>query len=116
MRSNLLCKYVDSIEELGLKAIQDIMDAIGGWPAVKGDSWDEKSWTWTNATIECRKHGYSTDYVMDFSVSTDLKNSTNKLVDVRLSYLKNSRKVLVLSFSLFSRLAIVKTLAFISLS
>lgn len=72
----------DLIEQRGLKPIKDIMEAMGGWPAVKGDSWDEKSWSWTKAAIECRKYGYSTDYVMDFSVGTDLKNSSTRIIDV----------------------------------
>jgi neprilysin len=60
----------------------EIMDTMGGWPVVKGDSWDEKAWSWQNAALNCRKSGYSTDYVVDFSVGTDLKNSSTKIVDV----------------------------------
>lgn len=74
--------FAELIESRGLKPINNILDGIGGWPAVKGDSWDEKSWTWQAAAVYCRKTGYSTDYVVDFSVSTDLKNSSTKIIDV----------------------------------
>lgn len=56
---------------------------MGGWPVVKGNSWDEKSWTWQQSVKEFRKRGYSTDYIFDFSVGTDLKNSTHRIIDVR---------------------------------
>lgn len=58
---------------------------MGGWPAVIGDRWDENTWTWQNAALKCREHGYSTDYIVDFSVGTDLKNSSTKIIDVSAS-------------------------------
>jgi neprilysin len=72
----------DLIEKRGLDAMKDILESMGGWPAVKGSDWDEKTWTWQKAAINCRKNGYSTDYIVDFSVGTDLKNSSTKIVDV----------------------------------
>lgn len=65
-----------------MKPIEDVMKKMGGWPAVEGDSWDETKWSWQKAAIKCRRAGYSTDYVVDFSVGTDLKNSSMKIVDV----------------------------------
>ena len=76
------CKFTERIEDRGLKPILDIMEAMGGWPAVKSDAWDESKWTWEQAIIDCRKNGYSNDFILDFSVGNDLKNSSNKLVDV----------------------------------
>lgn len=75
------------IEERGLSPLLDIHESMGGWPVVKGDSWDEKSWTWQQSVKNFRKRGYSTDYILDFSVGTDLKNSTRRIVDV--SEMKN---------------------------
>lgn len=71
------------IEERGLTPLTDIHDSLGGWPVVKGDSWDESTWTWQQSVKEFRKRGYSTDYILDFSVGTDLKNSTRRIIDVR---------------------------------
>lgn len=77
------CMDKETVEKRGLDGITKIQDAMGGWPVVKGDKWNEDSWTWQKVAIDCRKNGYSTDYVVDFSVGTDLKNSSMKIVDVR---------------------------------
>lgn len=73
------------IEERGLEPMLNIQESMGGWPVIKGDSWDEKSWSWQQSVREFRKRGYSTDYIFDFSVGTDLKNSTRRIIDVSLS-------------------------------
>ena len=71
------------IEERGLNPILDIHKSLGGWPLLKGESWDEKSWSWQHSVKNFRKKGYSTDYILDFSVGTDLKNSSRRIIDVR---------------------------------
>lgn len=70
------------IEERGLKPLHNITERLGGWPVVKGDSWDESSWSWVEAVKKFRKEGYSMDYILDFSVGIDLKNSTQRTIDV----------------------------------
>lgn len=70
------------IEERGMKPLIDIHESLGGWPVLKGESWDESSWTWTKSVKDFRARGYSTDYMLDFSVSTDLKNSMRRVIDV----------------------------------
>jgi len=92
----LLLKFYDSfqthnfktrlalIEERGLKPLVDIQEEMGGWPVVKGDAWDESKWTWQQSVKDFRKRGYSTDYIFDFSVGTDLKNSSRRIIDVSL--------------------------------
>jgi membrane metallo-endopeptidase-like protein 1 len=70
------------IEERGLKPLLEIHEEMGGWPVIKGDAWDEKSWSWQQSVKDFRKRGYSTDYIFDFSVGTDLKNSTRRIIDV----------------------------------
>lgn len=77
------CMNKTLIEERGTKPLLDIQESLGGWPVVKGDKWDENAWTWQKSVRDFRKHGYSTDYILDFSVGTDLKNSTTRIVDVR---------------------------------
>lgn len=76
------CMNTKKIEELDLSVIKTVLDSIGGWPAVAGSDWDEESWSWQNATLKCRENGYSTDYIVDVSVSTDLKNSSIRVLDV----------------------------------
>lgn len=62
--------------------MNDIFDSLGGWPAVEGDKWDESSWSWSKSVIDCRKNGYTNDYLVDFSVGPDLSNSSKKIIDV----------------------------------
>lgn len=71
------------IDERGLMPLIDMHKKIGGWPVVLGDEWDKKDlWNWKCATKELHKLGYSTDYLIDFSVDTDLKNSSRRNIDV----------------------------------
>lgn len=62
-----------------LKAIQE---RLGGFPVVVGEAWDDSRWSWEGLTKQLRDVGYSTDYIIDFSVDTDLKNSSRHLINV----------------------------------
>lgn len=71
------------IEERGVEPLKEISDRLGGWPIVVGDRWDERSsWSWIQSVKDFRKAGYSMDYIFDFSVGIDLKNSTSRTIDV----------------------------------
>lgn len=85
----------------------DIHKSLGGWPVIEGDNWDESQWSWTKSVKDFRAKGYSADYLrkpldsllflfiflnrnfslisVDFSVGTDLKNSTRRIIDVSFS-------------------------------
>lgn len=77
------CMNKSVIEERGLKPLFDISKSLGGWPVVKGNNWNKKNdWTWIQAVKDFRKIGYSMDYIFDFSVGIDLKNSTARTIDV----------------------------------
>lgn len=79
------CMNKSLIEERGLKPLTDIVASLGGWPVVSGDQWDDESaWTWIQAVKDFRKMGYSMDYIFDFSVGIDLKNSTARTIDVSM--------------------------------
>lgn len=62
--------------------LHTITERLGGWPVVKGDAWKEDEWSWVEAVKKFRKEGYSMDYILDFSVGIDLKNSTQRTIDV----------------------------------
>lgn len=94
-RLYLACMNKTYIEERGLTPLQDIHESLGGWPVVKGDAWEEKLWTWQQSVKEFRKRGYSTDYIFDFSVGTDLKNSTRRIIDIDQAALGLSREYLI---------------------
>jgi len=60
----------------------NILKELGGWPVLEKDAWDPSTFSWINSVYSFRKHGYSVDYFIDFSVTTDVKNSTYRVLDV----------------------------------
>ena len=68
---------------MGAKPIADIAKKLGGWPVIEGDLWNaDDSWSWQETVKKFRRMGFSMDYIIDFSVSVDLKNSTTRIIDV----------------------------------
>lgn len=65
-------------EERGHKPLADLLEAHGGWPVVKGDSWSEESFDWVEMLKKFRSVGLDTSIVFAFGVSTDLKNSSKR--------------------------------------
>jgi len=76
------CLNKTRAEEVGLAPLKEVLDQFGGWPVVVGDSWDDSTFVWTEMIYKFRLAGYSIDYFVDFSVTTDLKNSTSRTIDV----------------------------------
>ncbi|RXG71041.1 Membrane metallo-endopeptidase-like 1 [Armadillidium vulgare] len=73
---------------------------MGGWPVVVGDEWDEEAFSWTNAIYTNRRIGYSIDYLIDFSVTVDVKNSSWRIIDLDQPPLgMPSRKYLMKGFN-----------------
>ncbi|XP_037040793.1 neprilysin-2 isoform X2 [Bradysia coprophila] len=90
------CMNKSLIEERGVKPLITILDKLGGWPVIKGDRWDDRSaWTWIEAVKDFRKVGYSMDYIFDFSVGIDLKNSTSRTIDIDQAAIGLSREYLI---------------------
>ena len=76
------CMNKTLIEEDGLKSITEILTSFGGWPVLEGDKWNQGAFDWRQAIYSFRKAGYSVDYLIDFSVGIDLKNSSSRVIDV----------------------------------
>jgi membrane metallo-endopeptidase-like protein 1 len=66
-----------------LEPSKAILKKLGGWPVVEGPEWDVGSFSWLQSIYNFRETGFSVDYFMDFSITTDLKNSTKRTIDVR---------------------------------
>lgn len=62
-----------------VKALKDIVDALGGWPLLKGDSWDGTGWTLQETVEKIRKTlGHRTDKIFDIaSFIISLENPNN---------------------------------------
>lgn len=79
---NSACLNKDVIQERGIKPLADILESYGGWPVVKGDSWSDATFDWVEVIKKFRRMGLDTYIVFSFSVQTDLKNSTRRVMDV----------------------------------
>lgn len=71
------------IEQQGLDPLLNILRKLGGWPILE-NQWNETEFNWKESVYKFRKMGYSVDYFIDFSIGVDLKNSTKRIIDVRI--------------------------------
>ncbi|XP_045472319.1 neprilysin-2-like isoform X1 [Harmonia axyridis] len=76
------CMNKTLIEKEGLTTIFKIFKNLGGWPVLEGDMWNDGDFDWRKAVYKFRRNGYSVDYLIDFSVGIDLKNSTRRIIDL----------------------------------
>jgi len=72
----------DKIEKEGLGPIKEMLKSLSGWPVLEADKWNDAEFTWKDSVYKFRKAGYSVDYFIDFSISTDLKNTTTRAIEV----------------------------------
>lgn len=79
---NSACLNQTIIEDRGIKPLADILESYGGWPVVKGDSWSDATFDWTEIVKKFRRMGLETRVIFSLSVVTDLKNSTKRVLDV----------------------------------
>ena len=73
------CMNRDSIEARGIAPLTSVIRAMGGWPVLEGDSWNKDIFSWYKMVYRFRDMGYVVGF-MDFSVTTDLKNSSWRVV------------------------------------
>lgn len=76
------------IEEEGMTTINDILKQLGGWPVLEGKNWNEREFDWKTSVSKFRTVGYGVDYFIDFSVVSDVKNSTRRVIDVSTGCIK----------------------------
>ncbi|KAK4879936.1 hypothetical protein RN001_008082 [Aquatica leii] len=76
------CMNKTAIEQDGLTTIKSILKKLGGWPVLEGSHWNDGNFDWRQSVYKFRKAGYSVDYFMDFSVGIDLKNSSQRVIDL----------------------------------
>lgn len=91
------CMDIGKIEEMGLEPIKKIINDLGGWPVLLGpdEAWVDTNYIWYEQVYKFRKYGYSVDYFIDFSVTTDLKNSSWRILDLDQPGLGMSREYLI---------------------
>ncbi|XP_054271423.1 neprilysin-2 isoform X2 [Macrosteles quadrilineatus] len=89
------CMNRSDIEEKGLTYIKELVQKMGGWPVLEGDQWDPAKFTWKDTVYKFKDEGFSIDYLIDFSITTDYKNSTKRVIDLDQASLSLSREYLV---------------------
>jgi len=92
------CMDTANIESRGIQPLLSIMKAMGGWPLLEGPSWEQEqggNFRWYEQVWRFRDFGYSVDYLLDFSVTVDLKNSSWRVLDLDQPSLGLSREYLL---------------------
>ncbi|XP_034115605.1 neprilysin-2-like [Drosophila albomicans] len=89
------CMNTTRIESLGSMPITTIANSMGGWPLIVGNKWDEDNWTWQDQIKKFHRGGFRMDYIIAFSASVDLQNTTKRMMTLDVSNLFLSREYLV---------------------
>ena len=89
------CTHTEKIEEKGLTPLTDVLKRVGGWPLLEGDSWSHDGFKWFEMVYKFREEGFLVDYLVDFSVTTDLKNSSWRILGLDQPGLGMSREYLM---------------------
>ena len=105
----------EAIESRGVQPLLNVLKAMGGWPLLEGEAWDQRaaSFKWYELVWRFRELGYSVDFLLgemrkynqsvsqltfrssDFSVTADLRNSSWRVLDLDQPKLGISREYLV---------------------
>lgn len=85
-RLNKACLNKTIIEQRGIKPLADMLESYGGWPVVKGDLWSEDTFNWLDMIKKFRQTGLDTSIIFSFAVTTNLKNSTARVLDVSVRH------------------------------
>lgn len=63
--------------------MMEILEKYGGWPAVKGDQWNNDNWDWKEVNKKMSSDGLEDALIFSLAILTDQKNSTKRVLDVR---------------------------------
>ncbi|XP_062124827.1 neprilysin-2-like [Drosophila sulfurigaster albostrigata] len=90
------CINTTWIESLGSTSITKIAKSMGGWPLLEGDKWNENNnFKWQELVKKFRAQGFDFEYIINFSVEADLRNSSKRVMSLDQAVLAVSREYLV---------------------
>lgn len=78
------CMNVSAIEADGSKTLKEILRELGGWPVLEGSTWNENAFDWKETLYKFLKKGFSIDYLINFSVTADARNSSIRVIEVSI--------------------------------
>lgn len=76
------CLNQSSVEDRGLKPLTDILNELGGWPVLEGDSWSGNGFNWVETLKRLRGIGLETDMIFSLYVDRNLTNSSQSVLYV----------------------------------
>ena len=85
------CMNTEIIEEKGLFPLKTLLDTLGGWPVVKGPTWDSESFKW----FKLRDLGFSVNYLVYVGVTVDQRNPSSRVLTIDQPSLGTRREYLV---------------------
>lgn len=93
-----VCMDQEQIEKNGEKELLEILDDLGGWPVLSGDSWKEEDFDWKQTMVKFCHTGYSYDFFIGFKIKPDIKNNTQRIINVSIEkngyfFIKKLRKI-----------------------
>lgn len=73
----------ETIAKVGLKTIKETLNLMHGWPVtLDEDVWNETNWTWQKMVTDLELVGFPTNYLFEFSINPDVKNTTIRVLGV----------------------------------
>lgn len=63
------------MKSLAQDDLREILDKLGGWPLLNTNSTAEYQFDWTNFMLKSKEIGYSTERLIDFTLTTDDSNA-----------------------------------------
>lgn len=75
------CIAVSEIEKTSMATIKKIIQKLGGWPVLNDTDWNQNQ-TWLEIVHNSANMGYTSSFLMTFSIASDYDNSTRRILDV----------------------------------
>ncbi|CAD6193486.1 unnamed protein product [Caenorhabditis auriculariae] len=76
------CLDEEELERNGLQAMKEIVDRIGGWPTLQGDSWKEWRHSWEEQLALVLNRTGVNAVILEMAVTHDPSNSTKSVIEL----------------------------------
>ena len=75
------CINLSEIDLLDTAPLFDVMNKFGSWP-ILDLNWNENGFHWQKTLDEFFEHGFNTNYLMEFYIGVDDRNTTKNIIHV----------------------------------